>query len=405
MTVGTHTITATYNGATGVATSNSSIVQVVDGVADAGGPYTIDEGGDLALDGSASIAGAGATFSWDVNNDGTFGDATGATPTLTWAQLEALGITDSTPTNPDVPIIITLQLTDGPTFTATTELTILNVAPTATFANDGPVAEGSTATVTFSGQSDPSADDLANLTYSYDFDNDGIFEVIGSPSDSETVPARFLANGPATVTVLGRVADDDGGSLELTTDITITNAAATVTINGPSTATVGEPVTLKVGAIDPSAGDMAGTFSYTVDWGDGSPAVTLTGPADPPVTHTYTAAGTFTISATVTDPDGSTSEPLTFTMTVIEQVTPSSTTTTTTPTHDAQLHFGTRATTPTTATSTPGATSTTPSGSNLPRTGGATTNVLLVALALLAAGAAVVVAARKVGVSATNRGG
>ena len=215
MTVGTHTVTATYNGATGVATSSSSIVQVVDGVADAGGPYTIDEGGVLALDGSASIAGAGAIFSWDVNNDGTFGDATGATPTLTWAQLEALGITDSTPTNPDVPIIITLQLTDGPTFTATTELTILNVDPTATFANDGPVAEGSTATVTFSGQSDPSADDLANLTYSYDFDNDGIFEVIGSPSDSETVPARFLANGPATVTVLGRVADDDGGSLEL----------------------------------------------------------------------------------------------------------------------------------------------------------------------------------------------
>ena len=323
MTVGTHTVTATYNGATGVATSSSSIVQVVDGVADAGGLYTIDEGGVLALDGSASIAGAGATFSWDVNDDGTFGDATGATPTLTWAQLEALGITDSTPTNPDVPIIITLQLTDGPTFTATTELTILNVDPTATFANDGPVAEGSTATVTFSGQSDPSADDLANLTYSYDFDNDGMFEVIGSPSNSETVPARFLANGPATVTVLGRVADDDGGSLELTTDITITNAAATVTINGPSTATVGEPVTLKVGAIDPSAGDMAGTFSYTVDWGDGSPAATLTGPADPPVTHTYTAAGTFTISATVTDPDGSTSEPLTFTMTVIEQVTPS----------------------------------------------------------------------------------
>ncbi len=346
-----------------------------------------------------------------MNNDGTFGDATDATPTLTWAQLEALGITDSTPTNPDVPIVITLQLTDGPTFTATTELTILNVAPTATFANDGPVAEGSTATVTFSGQSDPSADDLANLTYSYDFDNDGIFEVIGSPSDSVTVPARFLANGPATVTVLGRVADDDGGSLELTTDITITNAAATVTINGPSTATVGEPVTLKVGAIDPSAGDMAGTFSYTVDWGDGSPAVTLTGPADPPVTHTYTAAGTFTISATVTDPDGSTSEPLTFTMTVIEQVTPSSTTTTaptttapsaTTPPSSTSEPG---ATPPTTSTSTPGATSTTPSGSNLPRTGGATTNVLLVALALLAAGAAVVVAARKVGVSATNRGG
>ena len=46
---------------------------------------------------------------------------------------------------------------------------IINVAPTATLGNDGPVPEGSTATVTFSGQADPSADDLAALVYSYDF--------------------------------------------------------------------------------------------------------------------------------------------------------------------------------------------------------------------------------------------
>ena len=201
------------------------------------------------------------------------------------------------------------------------------MAPTATFSNDGPVAEGSTATVTFSGQSDPSADDLAALTYSYDFDNDSVFDVVGSPSPSATVPAELLANGPATLTVRGVVADPDGGELELTTDITVTNVAATVTITGPSTAAVGVPVTLEVGADDPSAADMAGTFSYTVDWGDGSPAVTLTGPADPPVTHTYTAAGTFTVSATVTDPDGSTSEPLPFTMTVTPQITPPSMTT------------------------------------------------------------------------------
>ena len=66
--------------------------QVVDGVADAGGPYTITEGDPLTLDGTASLAGPGATYSWDVNGDGTFGDATGANPTLTWTQLEALGL-------------------------------------------------------------------------------------------------------------------------------------------------------------------------------------------------------------------------------------------------------------------------------------------------------------------------
>ena len=130
------------------------------------------------------------------------------------------------------------------------------------------------------------------------------------------VPASFLPDGPATYTIHGRIADDDGGSLDLTTDISVTNAAATATITGPSTATVGVPVTLKVGADDPSPGDMAGTFAFTVDWGDGSPIVSTSGPADPPVTHTYTTPGTFSVTATVTDPDGATSDPLTFAITV-----------------------------------------------------------------------------------------
>ena len=171
--------------------------------------------------------------------------------------------------------------------------------------------------VTFTGQDDPSSDDLAALVYSYDFDNDGTFDLTSS-SASATVPASLLADGPGTRTVRAVVDDDDGGSLELTTDIEITNGAATATITGPSTATVGIPVTLKVGADDPSPTDMAGTFAFTVDWGDGTPIVSLTGPADPPVTHTYTTPGTFTITATATDPDGATSPPLTFTITVAQ---------------------------------------------------------------------------------------
>ena len=279
LAVGTHGIGASYSGATGLTNSGAVLEQVVDGVADAGGPYAITEGDPLTLDGTASLAGPGATYSWDVNDDGTFGDATGATPTLTWADLEALGLDGDG--LPHATHTVTLRLTDVLTFTAVTPLTIANVAPTATLANDGPVAEGSTATVTFSGQSDPSAQDLAALTYSYDFDDDGTFEVVDSASDSAVVPASFIADGPATYTIRGRVADDDGGSLDLTTDITVTNTAATATITGPSTATVGVPVTLKVGADDPSPGDMAGTFAFTVDWGDGSPIVTASGPADP----------------------------------------------------------------------------------------------------------------------------
>src|SRR5207245_9925455 len=60
-------------------------------VADAGGPYTINEGDSLTLDASSSTDPDGdpLSYSWDVNGDGIYGDATGVSPTLTWSQLNA----------------------------------------------------------------------------------------------------------------------------------------------------------------------------------------------------------------------------------------------------------------------------------------------------------------------------
>jgi hypothetical protein len=69
----------------------------VNPTADAGGPYSIQEGQSLTLDASASFdtQGLPLTFKWDVNGDGFFGDATGINPTLSWSRLQALGITAS----------------------------------------------------------------------------------------------------------------------------------------------------------------------------------------------------------------------------------------------------------------------------------------------------------------------
>ena len=98
-------------------------------------------------------------------------------------------------------------------------------------ANNGPIAEGSTGTVTFSDQADPSPGRLAaGFSYSYDFDNDGTFEVTDSTSDSATVPATYLADGPGSRTVRGRIIDKDGGFTDYTTTITITNVAPTASL-------------------------------------------------------------------------------------------------------------------------------------------------------------------------------
>lgn len=52
----------------------------------AGGPYTATEGVATALDGSASTDASGviSSYAWDLDRDGQFDDATGATPTVTF---------------------------------------------------------------------------------------------------------------------------------------------------------------------------------------------------------------------------------------------------------------------------------------------------------------------------------
>src|SRR4029078_4546731 len=49
------------------------------------------QGGSVTLNASASNPEATDTLSyaWDINGDGVYGDLTGASPTLTWAQLLA----------------------------------------------------------------------------------------------------------------------------------------------------------------------------------------------------------------------------------------------------------------------------------------------------------------------------
>jgi uncharacterized repeat protein (TIGR02543 family) len=113
----------------------------------AGGTYTVARGIDgLTLNGSAPDPGTGAdetyAYSWDLNGDGNFTDASGLTPTLTWNQLAALWPATSGPMPGNYTITLkvaatminypytvdfrtgTATLTITPTYTLTTAVNI-----------------------------------------------------------------------------------------------------------------------------------------------------------------------------------------------------------------------------------------------------------------------------------------
>ncbi|WP_406694298.1 PKD domain-containing protein [Singulisphaera sp. Ch08] len=102
-------------------------------VASAGGTYRISEGDSLTVDATATTdanqSPSTLKYEWDLNGDGVFTDATGARPTLSWAQLQALGIDDG-------PASFTahVRVTDvyGDFDFASAVLTVLNTAPTIT---------------------------------------------------------------------------------------------------------------------------------------------------------------------------------------------------------------------------------------------------------------------------------
>src|SRR5262249_24035699 len=112
------------------------------------------------------------------------------------------------------------------------------------------VNEGSTGTVAFSGAP-------AGSRYSYDFDIDGTFEIAGSTAASATVPASYLADGPGSRTVRGRLTDSGGATTDYTSTITVNNVAPTATFTNTGPADPTDPYVYAYfpGASEPSPVD------------------------------------------------------------------------------------------------------------------------------------------------------
>ncbi len=283
------------------------------------GPYTISAGQDLTL--SASATGAPTSFNWDITGSGQFTDATISTSggasngqvTLSWAQLQALGIDEGTYSGVRVEAIYS----DGSTVISTpTTLLIQPTPPTATtFTSSGAVLGGA-GSVSFANPFDPSAAQTqAGFTYSYDFTNNGHFDIAGSTNPSADIPSDLLAQ-PGSFVAHGRITASDGTYSDYYTSITVADVAPTVEVGPDQTISEGSLFTLSgvtfsdLGYATPNAG---WSFTATIDWGDGKNSAGLLtvnqGSTGLPTTgvvsgsHRY-RPGQYTVTVTVRDAHG-----------------------------------------------------------------------------------------------------
>ncbi len=286
LSAGSHTVSATYLVNPAFSTSSGSTTQVVGAAlaAVAGGPYTVAEGGSLTLDGSVSPADPAATYTWDVNGDGTFGDATGATPTLTWAQLEALGIDDGPSSH-----VITLRVTSGAqTLTDTAMLQVTNIGPSPRLSFNVDVRVGVPSAFGIHADDPSSADLAAPFTYVVDWGDGTAVQTVSGPREI-SVAHTFTA--PGTYTAFFGVIDKDGGTTEpLGAEIEVTGSATTTTTPPTTTTTTTEPPT--------STTTTATTSTSTTSTSTSTTAATTTSPGS---TSTRSTSGSVPLASTGSD--------------------------------------------------------------------------------------------------------
>ena len=270
-------------------------------VAHAGGPYTVEAGSPLTLDGTGSSDpdGEPLLYAWDFDHDGAFDDATGATPTATF------------PRPGTFPVAV--QVSDGVlTQTATTTVTVLNVVPVLSLPPLAPVAVGTplaqTGTVV-----DP-GDNTWTATVDYG-DGSGPQPLTLASDQSFVLAHTYTVPGTYTVTVT--VQDNYGGVGQVTGTVRVfqPNRAPLARVSGPSSVAEGILATLDGSASSDPDGDPL-TYTWTLLAG---PAVVLD--LRDPVRPTFLAptvppsGATLTLQLTVSD-GTLTSTPALFTLAI-----------------------------------------------------------------------------------------
>jgi hypothetical protein len=155
----------------------------------------------------------------------------------------------------------------------------------------------------------PTPDNETQHWYDFAFDPNSqtgaVFPGQTDPLTGEVVPAGMInlhfvdgRRGDDDLSANGTIADAGGPAL----------FAPAASVTGPAAGIAGQPVTFTLSSADLSPAALAAGFTYTVDWGDGSPVQTVAATpgngAGVAEGHVFARAGSFTVQVTATDPNG-----------------------------------------------------------------------------------------------------
>jgi methionine-rich copper-binding protein CopC len=257
--------------------------------ADAGGPYSVNEGSSVTVSATGSDAdGDTLTYAWDLDDNGSY-ETAGQSVSFDASALDG-------PSSHTIKVQATD--TDGATGTGTATVNVVNVPPTAAITGAPPSSPEGTAITVAASVSDPAPADT--FTYAWSVTKDG-----GAYASGTASTFSFAPDDNGTYVVDLTVTDDDGGSgVALGKTITVTNVDPTAAITGaPVSGPEGTAISLGSSITDPSSVDTAAGFTKL--WSvtkNGSPfGSTGTG-----ATFSFTPDdnGTYVVSLSATDKDG-----------------------------------------------------------------------------------------------------
>jgi probable HAF family extracellular repeat protein len=205
------------------------------------------EGQPVTFEGRATPYAPDLSYVWD------FGDGTSAPGRSGWHIYADDG---------QYTVRFTVTDNTGQSNTATTTLTIYNLAPTGRFIAPAQTNEGGTYVLSVSDVSDASAD-RPTIQLALDCGEGG-----GYRSVAITGALTCAAPNDALRTARAQLRDKDGGVTEYTAQVAILDVAPTVTVlSAPAAISDKATYTISFKFTDPGLLD---SWAYSVDWGDGT---------------------------------------------------------------------------------------------------------------------------------------